>query len=109
MSYIYVGSVTDKSVVWLMKEWTSLIYAFYHPEPKIEVVWGHYSHVFRCQGKGCKASVCHFQDTGDAHSTSNMHKHVKSCWGKAALDAAYSAANADDIHTKIMDGILKDG
>lgn len=109
MSYICVGAVTNKIVVRLMKEWTSPIYAFYHPEPKIEVVRGRYSHVFRCQGKGCKASVRRFQDTGDARSTSNMHKHVKSCWGKAALDAAYSAANADDIRTKIVDGILRDG
>ena len=38
-----------------------------------------------------------------------MHKHVKTCWGLPALKVADSAANADDVHTKIVPGILRDG
>lgn len=69
------------------------------------------SHVFRCRGKGCKVIVRRFLDTKNARSTGNMRKHVIacSCWGKAVLDAADSAANADEVRTKIVDGILKNG
>ena len=38
-----------------------------------------------------------------------MRKHVKACWGNEAMMAADSAANANDIHTFIVDGILKNG
>ena len=50
-------------------------------------------------------------DTKDARSTSNMRKHVKSChgWGKAVLDAADSAKNAEEVREKIVKGILRDG
>ena len=50
-------------------------------------------------------------DTKDACSTSNMRKHVKSChgWGKAVLDAADSAKNAEEVREKIVKGILRDG
>ena len=94
-----------------MKEWTSPVYAFYHPKPKIELVKGRRSHVFRCLGKNCKVRIRRFMDTKDARSTSNMRKHVKSChgWGKAVLDAADSAKNAEEVREKIVKGILWDG
>ena len=59
-----------------MKEWTSLVYAFFHPEHKIEVKEGRRSHVFKCQAKGCKAMIRRYLDTKDARSTGNMRKHV---------------------------------
>jgi hypothetical protein len=92
-----------------MKEWTSPVYAFFHPEPKIEIVDKRRSHLFKCQGKGCKTTIRRFLDTKDARSTGNMRKHVRTCWGLAALEAADSAANADDVRTKIVRGILRDG
>ena len=69
------------------------------------------SHVFKCRGKGCKTTICQFLDTKDAKSTGNMHKHVVvcSCWGKPVLTAADEAVNADEVCTKIVDGILKNG
>jgi hypothetical protein len=42
------------------------IYTFFHPEPGIEKVSKCWSHVFQCQGKGCKVTV------RDAQSTGNM-------------------------------------
>lgn len=69
------------------------------------------SHVFKCRGKGCKTTIHRFLDTKDAKSTGNMRKHVQacSCWGKPVLAAADEAANADEVRTKIVDGILKNG
>ncbi|KAF8328487.1 hypothetical protein F5887DRAFT_864088, partial [Amanita rubescens] len=97
----------------LMKDWTSPVYAFFHPKPKIEVIQvgddKRYSHVFRCRGKGCKATIRRFLDTKDSWSTGNMRKHVRSCWGLPALEAADSAANAAEVRTKIVPGILRDG
>jgi hypothetical protein len=43
----------------------------------------------------------------DTQSTGNMHKHAKTCWGDDALNATGSAANADEIQTKIVRGILR--
>ncbi|KAF8731042.1 hypothetical protein AX14_005280 [Amanita brunnescens Koide BX004] len=58
-----------------------------------------------------KTTMHWFLDTKDACSTGNMQKHVRacSCWGEAALTAADSAANADEVCTKIVGGILKNG
>ena len=92
-----------------MKDWTSPVYAFFGPKLRIEEKNGRHSHVFRCQGKGCKTTIHRFLDTKDSRSTGNMHKHVKTCWGLPALEAADSAANADDVHMKIVPGILHDG
>ncbi|KAK2463721.1 hypothetical protein APHAL10511_004472 [Amanita phalloides] len=103
----------EEQLVWLMKEWTSPVYAFFQPKPKIDVVVVGddecVSHVFKCWHKQCKVTVCRFLDKKDTRSTSNMHKHVKACWGDKALVAADSAANADDVRTFIVGGILKNG
>ncbi|KAG1730979.1 uncharacterized protein EDB91DRAFT_1239010 [Suillus paluster] len=57
-----------------MNDWTSLIYVFFEPVPEIEY-----------HDKHC----CH----KDAKSTSNRQKHVKSCWGDAALQAVMESGN----------------
>ena len=92
-----------------MKDWTSPVYAFFGPKLRIEEKNGQCSHVFRCQGKGCKTTIHCFLDTKDSQSTGNMCKHVKTCWGLPALEVADSAANTDDVHMKIVPGILCNG
>ena len=92
-----------------MKEWISPVYGFFHPKPRIEILDGHQSHIFKCEGKSCKTTIRRFLDTKDARSTGNMRKHVKSCWGIAALQAADSAKNPNDVRTKIVHSILRDG
>ncbi|KAH7903433.1 hypothetical protein BJ138DRAFT_976062, partial [Hygrophoropsis aurantiaca] len=71
----------------LQKDWTSPVYAFFHPDPLIEYVDGRRVHVFKCAAKSCKHRVRRYLDTGDATSTGNLRKHVKSCWGEEVLDA----------------------
>ena len=53
----------------------------------------HHVHVFECAAIHCKGKinshmVCRYLDTGDAKSTSNLHKHAKICWGEEVVAAA---------------------
>ncbi|KAG1749457.1 hypothetical protein EDB19DRAFT_1629468, partial [Suillus lakei] len=93
----------------LMKEWTSPVYAFFNPTPRIVEINGRRAHEFKCDARGCKTTIQRFLDKKDARSTGNMRKHVKSCWGDAALTAADDAKDAKEVQTKIVTGILRDG
>ncbi|KAG2091017.1 uncharacterized protein F5147DRAFT_748161 [Suillus discolor] len=92
-----------------MKEWVSPVYAFFDPTPHITEVGGRCAHEFKCRAKGCKATIRRFLDKKDARSTGNMHKHVKSCWVEDTLNAADNAKDANEVRTKIVGGILKNG
>ena len=70
-----------------MEDWNSPIYAFFLPVPEIVSVGGRRAHEFRCLTKGCKQKIQCFLDTSDAKSTSNLHWHVKSCWGEDVFNA----------------------
>lgn len=81
------------------KRWSAATYAFFKPNPSLEEIKGRRAYVFRCANTGCKHEVRRYLATTDTKSTSNMRRHVKSCWGKEALDAAdamKTAANAKD-------------
>ena len=80
----------------MSKKWTSPIYSFFSPTPDLEYVGGRRSHVFTCTGKSCKQRIRHFLDKGDASSTSNLRKHVISCWGEPAVKAVMDLANLSD-------------
>lgn len=69
-----------------MKDWTSNIYAFYAPVPAIEYVDGP-----------------HFLDKADKASTSDMRKHIKSCWGKDILKMVSEAARLDVARDVVKD------
>lgn len=45
----------------------------------------------------------------DSKSTSNLRKHVKSCWGVDVMSAADDANNTNDVRVKIINGILQNG
>ncbi|KAG0700000.1 hypothetical protein DFH29DRAFT_983246 [Suillus ampliporus] len=80
--------------------WTSPVYTFFHSEPNIEYVHGHWSHLFKCATKGCKKRVHQFLDTGDAKSTGNLRKHVK---------AATETKNVTEAHATVVQSILETG
>ncbi|KAG0692504.1 hypothetical protein DFH29DRAFT_788653, partial [Suillus ampliporus] len=87
----------------LMKEWSSPIYAFFQPIPTIEYHDQRRCHVFKCAAHGCNHRVRRYLDKKDAKSTGNMRKHVKSCWGQPALQAAMDCGNT----TAAQDGPIK--
>ena len=45
----------------------------------------------------------------DARSTGNMRKHAKVCWGDEVLKAADDAKNAEEVRTKIVASVLRNG
>jgi hypothetical protein len=93
----------------MLKRWTSPIYTFYHPIPDIEYVDGRRAHVFQCTAKSCSYKCRHFLDGPDRSSTGNLIKHVKSCWGDAAYEAATNCQNANDARESIVKPLVKTG
>jgi stalled ribosome alternative rescue factor ArfA len=101
--------ISSHSADQLKKGWTSPVYAFFELIPSIEYVDGRRSHVFKCMGKGCKQRVRRYLDKGDAKSTSNMAKHVKSCWGPEAYEAAQDAKSAAAAREGVIRNLLRSG
>ncbi|KAG1743745.1 uncharacterized protein EDB91DRAFT_1051080, partial [Suillus paluster] len=93
----------------LMKGWISPVYAFFEPTPRIVEINGRCTHEFKCGARGCKTTIQWFLNKKDVQSTGNMRKHVKSCWGNAVLTAADDAKDANEVQTKIITSILRDG
>ena len=102
-------SANMQSTARLMRDWTSSVYAFFKPRCWVIVINKQHAHKFQCCVCGCKSMIHHFLDTGDAWSTSNMWKHVKSCWGPEVLTTADDTKNANEVCTKIVGSILWDG
>ncbi|KAG2741721.1 hypothetical protein P692DRAFT_20822084 [Suillus brevipes Sb2] len=50
----------------LMKDWISLVYAFFNPKPCIVTIEEQRAHKFKCLGKGCKATIHQYLDKKDA-------------------------------------------
>ncbi|KIK77422.1 hypothetical protein PAXRUDRAFT_166906, partial [Paxillus rubicundulus Ve08.2h10] len=91
----------------LKKEWVSPFYAFFDPTPVIIKVNGCCAHEFKCSACNCKAKGCQYLDKKDAHSTGNMRKHVKSCWGDETLETADTAKDVNEVRAKIVGGVLR--
>ncbi|KAG0692591.1 hypothetical protein DFH29DRAFT_817383 [Suillus ampliporus] len=106
---VQTNVLINKNIEWLMKEWTSPVYVFFDPTPRIIENDGRQAHEFRCSARGCKTTIRWYLDKKDARSTGNMRKHVKSCWGNVVLQAADDAKDASEVRTKIVLGILRNG
>ena len=95
----------------LEKEWVSPIYVFFNRTPCIKYVDKRQVHVFVCAASHCKGKhghdVCCFLDTGDAKSTSSLHRHAKMCWGNKAVSAADNTKDLEGIHTILAKSGLK--
>jgi hypothetical protein len=105
----YTEKIFITSTERLSKKWTSPIYAFYKPIPRIETVEGRRCHVFECAGKTCKYSCRRYLDKGDANSTGNLRKHVKGCWGEEALRSAEAIGNVDEARDKVVNSLNRSG
>ena len=95
---MYVKNMYEKLLTSLVlaerlgKDWISPIYVFFNRVPRIEHIDGRHVHVFMCAASHCKGrnsrDVRRFLDTGNAKSTSGLHRHAKMCWGDEAVNAA---------------------
>lgn len=89
----------------MSKKWDAPLYVFFKPSATIKYVGSHKAHVFEC-GAAC----CHYKSkfvqqflyTGDAGLTSNMHQHMKLCWGDEAVTAADTTGNVQIAHNALL-------
>jgi len=93
----------------MMERWTSPVYAFYCPIPDITYVGGRRAHVFKCAAKSCKYTCRRYLDGPDRSSTGNLIKHVKTCWGDAAYEAATDCQHANDARESVVKPLKKTG
>jgi hypothetical protein len=97
------------SIERLSSKWMSPVYAFYQPVPTIEVTDGRRCHLFACTGNSCKYTCRRYLDKGDANSTGNLRKHVKSCWGDKVLQAAEQMESVHDAREKVVNVVKQSG
>ncbi|KAF8257333.1 hypothetical protein EI94DRAFT_1558922, partial [Lactarius quietus] len=85
----------------LSKKWDAPIYVFFKPSAMIEYVDRRKAHIFECGAAHCRCKskyVQRFLYTGDASSTSNMHRHAKICWGDETVTTADSMGSLRLAH-----------
>ena len=92
-----------------MKDWVSPIYSFFDLTPTIVKEGGQCAQVFKCSRRGCKTVVQRYLDMKDACSSSNLQKHVRTCWGDKVLKAVDKAKDAFEAWTKITGPFLRTG
>ncbi|KAJ2913866.1 hypothetical protein MD484_g6530, partial [Candolleomyces efflorescens] len=118
------SETAEQELARMMNEWSSVLYAFFHPTPAIgeeesigkdgEKVIRRY-HDFKCaaprcqvKGKGGNNYVRRYLDKGDAGSTGNMRRHAEKCWGKERVDKAReSGGNIKSVREDLKQ--LRDG
>ncbi|KAL6298221.1 hypothetical protein BKA93DRAFT_744576, partial [Sparassis latifolia] len=95
----------------LMKNWWSLIYAFFELTPAIEYVDGRCVHTFKCSAKHhskrCKRTIQRYLDTSDVKSTGGLCKHAKACWGQDAVLAVDKAKDVDKARMAVVKALLE--
>ena len=62
----------------------------------------------KCRGKNGR-DVRRYLDTGDAKSTSGLHRHAKNCWGVEAVEAADGTQDLESAHKVLAKTKLRDG
>lgn len=105
----HLRRVTDLKLEQMMKWWTSPVYAFYQPIPDIKYIDGRHAHVFNCAAKSCTYKCQCFLDGPNHSSTGSLIKHVKTCWGKAAYEAATACQHAKDTCESIVQPLATTG
>ncbi|KAG1732619.1 uncharacterized protein EDB91DRAFT_1057930 [Suillus paluster] len=80
------------------KTWHSAVYSFFKLDAvTVQYHDGRLVHFFPCGARKCKLSVGgvrRFQDSKDKSSTANLKHHAFGCWGKEAVELAFSGGKA---------------
>ncbi|KAI0685384.1 hypothetical protein C8T65DRAFT_592366 [Cerioporus squamosus] len=95
-----------------MEDWTSVLYAFFKPIPKIEYVNGRCTHAFKCLAQPCKVQkskgyAWRFLNKGDRTSTSGLKRHAEKCFGVDVMRAAMEVGDIKGVREQIVDPIRK--
>ncbi|GLB40080.1 hypothetical protein LshimejAT787_0705900 [Lyophyllum shimeji] len=103
------AEASDEELERMAKKWDLAVYAFFEPMPKIVYVKGRRAHEFACTARGCKYTARRYLDTRDKTSTSNLIKHVRSCWGEEAWVAANECSTVDEARKSVVSPLNTNG
>ncbi|KAF8328311.1 hypothetical protein F5887DRAFT_897991, partial [Amanita rubescens] len=90
-------------------KWTSPVYAFYLPIPKIGRDGRRPFHDFVCANKGCTKRIRRYLDKRDTNSTGNLKKHAERCWKPEVVQETFDANNlkeAREVIATVRDGTI---
>ncbi|TFK58100.1 hypothetical protein BDN72DRAFT_749205, partial [Pluteus cervinus] len=93
----------------IQERWTSIMYAFFDPDPTLEEEGGRKYVAFKCLGKNCRQIKRRYLDTSDSMLTGGLRKHVISCWGKEVLKRASAADDIAQARDKVIIPYRKSG
>ena len=92
--------------------WRSPIYSFFKPNVTLEYYKNHPCHFFKCAAKKCKTrvgGVCHFQDSKDRASTTNLKSHAIRCFGADMVNTAIDGKKAAEQDSSISALFARNG
>lgn len=93
------------------KTWRSPVYSFFKDNVTVEWLDNRPFHFFPCGARYCKTTlggVRRYLDKGDEHSTANLMKHARRCFGEDAVKAA-ADGNTKDQNKSIFDSFARVG
>jgi hypothetical protein len=111
--YAFLGladSLTSRTEA-AKKTWRSPIYSFFKDNVTVEWLDNRPFHFFPCGARHCKTTlggVRRYLDKGDKHSTANLMKHARRCFGEDAVKAA-ADGNTKDQNKSIFDAFARQG
>ncbi|KAG2042434.1 hypothetical protein BDR03DRAFT_943371, partial [Suillus americanus] len=97
----------------LKKTWRSAVYTFFKLHAvAVQYHNGRLVHFFPCGAHKCKLSVGgvrRFQDSKDKSSTTNLRHHANGCWGKEAVDRAFSGGKVQATSGSVFSAFARKG
>ncbi|KAG2044177.1 hypothetical protein BDR03DRAFT_938552, partial [Suillus americanus] len=111
--HVYVDLDSFSLTETLKKTWRSAVYTFFKLDAvAVQYHNGHLVHFFPCGAHKCKLSVggvrC-FQDSKDKSSTTNLRHHTNGCWGKEAVDRAFSGGKVQATSGSVFSAFARKG
>ncbi|KAG1812436.1 uncharacterized protein BJ212DRAFT_1369731 [Suillus subaureus] len=97
----------------LKKTWRSAVYSFFKLDAvAVQYHDGRLVHFFPCGAHKCKlpsGGVRRFQDSRDKSSTTNLRHHANGCWGKEAVDLAFSGGKVQATSGSVFSAFARKG
>lgn len=92
LSYVCESNLIKLYSARLKASWRSAVYGFFKADVKVKYDGGRKYHYFKCSARHCcgNGGVRRYQDSKDRAATSNLKAHAVKCFGKDAVDAAFS-------------------
>jgi hypothetical protein len=94
----------------MQQRWRSFVYAFYDTPQIRRGAANRKIITFRCANKRkCTHEIGRYLDKLDKSSTSNLHKHVRACWGVPAFEAGKELGTKVKAYELVVKPMKKNG